>query len=362
MARALSLIGERAAFPRAARSREGEAAPVGLSEGFVFGFLGRRVVLAFRDQSNRNGSMLRFALRRLMSALPTIFIVVTLSFFLMRVAPGGPFNLERPLEPQVLENLKRAFLLDRPLVVQYGHYLWNLAHGDLGPSFIYRDFTVAQLIANSLPYSMTLGAWALLVAVLGGIAIGSYAALRQNSFVDYAVMSVASFGITVPNFVLAPILSFVFAVVLHWLPAAGWGDGGPRNLLLPVISLALPQLAVFARITRGSMIETLRADHIRTARAYGLPTHVVVIVHAMRAALVPAVSYLGPVAAAVLTGLGGGRNGFWATRRRPLLRPRGPQPRLHAGDGHRRADFGFHRRVQSSRRHSLCRTRSEGPL
>lgn len=235
-----------------------------------------------------------------MSAIPTIFIVVTLSFFLMRVAPGGPFNLERPLEPQTLENLKRAFLLDRPLVVQYGHYLWNLLHGDLGPSFIYRDFTVA-VIANSLPYSMTLGAWALLLAVAGGIAIGSYAALRRNSFVDYAVMTVASFGITVPNFVLAPILSFVFAVVLRWLPAGGWGDGGVANLLLPVISLALPQLAVFARITRGSMIETLRADHIRTARAYGLqnsrggdrPCHA----RGPRSG----VSYLGPVAA-VLTG------------------------------------------------------------
>lgn len=246
--------------------------------------------------------MLRFALRRLMSAVPTLFIVVTLSFFLMRIAPGGPFNLERPLEPQVLENLKRAFLLDQPLVVQYGHYLWNLVHGDLGPSFVYRDFTVAELIGKSLPYSMTLGAFALLIAVVGGIALGSYAALRQNSAVDYLVMSFASFGITIPNFVLAPILSFVFAVVLRWLPAGGWGDGGFTNLVLPVISLALPQLAVFARITRGSMIETLRADHIRTARAYGLPTHIVVIVHAMRAALVPAVSYLGPVAAAVLTG------------------------------------------------------------
>jgi oligopeptide transport system permease protein len=227
---------------------------------------------------------------------------VTLSFFLMRVAPGGPFNLERPLEPQVLENLNRAFLLDRPLVVQYGHYLLNLLHGDLGPSFVYRDFTVAELIGKSLPYSMTLGSLALLVGVGGGILIGSYAALHQNSIVDYLVMSVANFGITVPNFVFAPLLSFIFAVILHWLPAGGWGDGGFSDLVLPVISLSLPQLAVFARITRGSMIETLRSDHIRTARAYGLPGHIVVIVHALRAALVPAVSYLGPTAAAVLTG------------------------------------------------------------
>lgn len=246
--------------------------------------------------------MLRFALRRLASAVPTLFIVVTLSFFLMRVAPGGPFNLERPLEPQVLENLNRAFLLDRPLVVQYAHYLWDLLHGDFGPSFIYRDFTVAELIGKSLPYSMTLGAWALLVGVVGGVAIGSYAALKQNSPVDYLVMSIANFGITVPNFVFAPVMSLVFAVILGWLPAGGWGQGGFRDLLLPVISLALPQLAIFARITRGSMIETLRADHIRTARAYGLPARLVVIVHALRAALVPAVSYLGPTAAAVLTG------------------------------------------------------------
>ena len=220
--------------------------------------------------------MLRFVLRRLLSAVPTLFIVVTLSFFLMRVAPGGPFNLERPLEPQVLENLKRAFLLDRPLVVQYGHYLWNLVHGDFGPSFVYRDFTVAELIMNSLPYSMKLGSFALLIAVIGGVLIGSLAALRQNSAIDYAVMTVANFGITVPNFVFAPLLAFVFGVVLRLLPAGGWGDGGFSNLVLPVISLALPQMAVFARITRGSMIETLRADHIRTARAYGLPPRVVV--------------------------------------------------------------------------------------
>ncbi|WP_237155118.1 oligopeptide ABC transporter permease OppB [Oryzibacter oryziterrae] len=246
--------------------------------------------------------MFRFAFRRFLSAVPTLFIVVTLSFFMMRIAPGGPFHLERPLPPQVFENLNRAFFLDQPLIVQYGHYLWNLMHGDFGPSFIYRDFTVAELIGNSLPYSMTLGFWALLIGVGGGVFVGSLAALKQNSLIDYMVMSVANIGITVPNFVFAPLMSLVFAVVLGWLPAGGWDDGGFRNLVLPVISLALPQFAVFARITRGSMIETLRADHIRTARAYGLPSRTIVIVHALRAALMPVISYLGPTAAGVLTG------------------------------------------------------------
>ena len=246
--------------------------------------------------------MFRFVFRRFLSAVPTIFIVVTISFFLIRIAPGGPFNLERPLEPQVMENLRRAYRLDDPLVVQYGHYLWNLLRGDFGPSFVYRDFTVSELIMQGLPYSIILGSWALLIAVVGGVAIGTYAALRQNSWIDYLVMAVATTGVTIPNFVVGPVLSLVFAVFLGLLPAGGWGDGGWRNLILPVIALSLPQLAVFARLTRGSMIETLRADHVRTARAYGLPARTVIVTHALRAALMPVVSYLGPTAAGVLTG------------------------------------------------------------
>ena len=246
--------------------------------------------------------MLRFVLRRLLSAIPTMFIVVSLSFFLIRFAPGGPFNLERPLPPQIMANLMRAYQLDQPLWTQYVHYLWNVLHLDFGPSYIYRDFTVTELILQSLPYSLELGTFAMLIALIGGVAVGVFAALRQNGAVDYLLMSLATIGLTVPNFVIGPVLSLVFAVGLHWASAGGWGNGGFRDLTLPVIALALPQLAIFARLTRGSMIEALRADSVRTARAYGLPARVVVVVHALRAAILPVVTYLAPAAANVLTG------------------------------------------------------------
>jgi oligopeptide transport system permease protein len=246
--------------------------------------------------------MLRFVLRRLLSAVPTMFIVVSISFFLIRFAPGGPFNVERALPPQIMENLQRAYHLDQPLIVQYGNYLWNVLHLNFGPSYIYRDFTVTQLIGQSLPYSLELGSFALILAVAGGVTAGIVAALRQNGWLDYTLMSLATVGLTVPNFVVGPVLSLVFAVILRWASAGGWGNGGIRDLALPVIALALPQLAIFARLTRGSMIEALRTDHVRTARAYGLPPRVVVIVHALRGALLPVVTYLAPAAAAVLTG------------------------------------------------------------
>ena len=246
--------------------------------------------------------MLRFVLRRLLSAIPTIFIVVTISFFLIRFAPGGPFNLERALPPQIMANMMRAYQLDQPLWVQYVHYIWNVLHLDFGPSYIYRDFTVTQLIFQSLPYSLEIGTFAMLLAVIGGVAVGTFAALRQNRAVDYLLMSVATVGLTVPNFVIGPILSLVFAVGLRWASAGGWGGGDFRDLTLPVIALGLPELAIFARLTRGAMIEALHADHIRTARAYGLPARVVVVVHALRGALLPVVTYLAPAAAAVLTG------------------------------------------------------------
>lgn len=246
--------------------------------------------------------MLAYVLRRLAGAIPTLFLVVTGAFFLMRVAPGGPFDRERTLEPTVMANLNAAFRLDEPLLAQYLHYLGNLARGDLGPSFIYRDFTVAELLARGLPVSMTLGGLALALALLVGGSLGCLAALRQNSWVDTLVIAVATFGITVPNFVLAPFLALVFGVWLAWLPAGGWGEGHWRNLVLPVVALALPQVAVVARLTRGAMIETLRSDHVRTARAYGLPTRRIVLGHALRAAALPAVSYLGPAAAGLMTG------------------------------------------------------------
>lgn len=241
-------------------------------------------------------------MRRLVGAVPTLFVIVTVAFFLIRVAPGGPFHLERPLEAQVMENLMRVYHLDEPLWRQYLLYLENLARGDLGPSFVYRDFSVSELLSRGLPVSIQLGGSALLLALMLGTLLGSVAALRQNRPTDYSVMAAAMIGITIPNFVMAPVLTLIFALYLDLLPAGGWAGGALANKVLPVFTLALPQVAVIARLTRGSMIEALRSDHVRTARANGLPGHVVVIVHALRGALLPVVSYLGPAAAALLTG------------------------------------------------------------
>jgi oligopeptide transport system permease protein len=244
--------------------------------------------------------VLSFILRRFVSAIPTLFLIITISFFLIRLAPGGPFDLERPLEAKVMENLNRIYQLDRPLVEQYLLYLGALARGDFGPSFIMRDFTVAELFARGLPISMTLGALALLVAILVGGTLGAIAAFRQNSAVDYLVTGLGTFGLTIPTFVVAPVLQIVFGLTLSLLPVAGW-TGSWRNLVLPVITLSLPQIAVVARMTRAAMIENLRSNHIRTLKSLGLPNRVIVR-HALRGAALPVVSYLGPAAAALLTG------------------------------------------------------------
>jgi oligopeptide transport system permease protein len=245
--------------------------------------------------------MLPYIGRRLLSAIPTLFLIVTLAFFLIRLAPGGPFDLERPLEAKVMESLNRIYKLDRSLPEQYLLYLGALLRGDFGPSFILRDFSVAELFARGLPVSVTLGSLALGSAILIGGTLGTVAAFRQNSAVDYAVTGFGTVGLTVPNFVVAPVLQIVFGLLLAWLPVGGWGGGQVRNLVLPVATLALPQIAVIARMTRAAMIETLRSNHIRTLRSLGLPTTVIVR-HALRGAALPVVSYLGPAAAALLTG------------------------------------------------------------
>ncbi|TCR64954.1 ABC transporter permease subunit [Bosea sp. BK604] len=245
--------------------------------------------------------MLPFILRRLFTAIPTLLVVVTLSFFLMRVAPGGPFDLEQPLEAKVMANLRRIYQLDQPLHAQYLTYLGALLRGDFGPSFYFRDFSIAELFRQGLPVSMRLGASALLLALAIGGPLGVLAAFRQNHGADYAVMGFATAGITIPNFVVAPVLQIVFGLTLAWLPIAGWNGGALRNSILPVVTLALPQIAVIARMTRASMIETLRANHIRTLRAQGL-SGTTIALHALRGAALPVVSYLGPAAAALLTG------------------------------------------------------------
>lgn len=246
--------------------------------------------------------MLGYVLRRFASALPTLFIIITLSFFMIRLAPGGPFDLERPLDPLIMENLRRTYHLDEPLWQQYLLYLGNLMQGDFGPSFTRRDFAVVDLFRTGLPVSIQLGSLALTLALVIGTCLGAIAALKQNSWSDYGVVALATLGITIPTFVIAPLLSLVFGVMLDWLPAGGWGGGSFQNMVLPVATLALPQIGIVARLTRGATIEALRSNHVRTARAYGLPSFVVVGVHALRAAILPVVSYLGPTAAALLTG------------------------------------------------------------
>jgi oligopeptide transport system permease protein len=246
--------------------------------------------------------MIAYALRRLAGAIPTLFIIITLAFFMMRAAPGGPFDNQRKLTPEVEHNIKAAYDLDKPLWRQYLIYLGKVGHGDLGPSYKNKDFTVAKLIGTGLPVSARLGLSAMALALLLGTALGVGAALKQNRWEDYSVMAGAMLGITIPTFVTAPILTLVFGIYAGLLPVGGWNGGALRNMILPVTVLALPQIAIVARLMRGSMVEVLRANYIRTARAKGLPTHRIVLAHALRAAALPLVSYLGPALAAVLTG------------------------------------------------------------
>ena len=246
--------------------------------------------------------MLNYFVRRILGIIPTLFVLMALAFFLIRLAPGGPFDSEKVLLPEIEANLRAAYHLDEPLYQQFARYLGNLLQGDFGPSFQYRDLTVTELIMTGFPISLRLGAGAMVFAVIFGVLAGSVAALWQNSRTDYTVMAVSMTGISIPSFVMAPLLILVFAVYLGWLPAGGLGGGSLRNMVLPVVSLALPQIAYVARLTRGSLIEILRSNFIRTAKAQGLPMGKILLVHALKPALLPVVSYLGPATAAVITG------------------------------------------------------------
>jgi oligopeptide transport system permease protein len=241
-----------------------------------------------------------YILRRVAGFAPVLFVVVSLSFFMMRLAPGGPFDQERALPDQVRANIESRYHLDEPLWRQYLRYLGDVARGDLGPSFRYPDRSVNELLSLGFPVSLTLGLCALGVALgLGGTA-GILASLRRNAFVDYLTMSFALFGVSVPNFVLGPILMLVFALGLGWLPVAGWGTW--RHLILPSVTLGTFYAAYVARLTRAGMLEVIGQDFIRTARAKGLPEAAVILRHALPGAILPVVTYLGPASAAVLTG------------------------------------------------------------
>lgn len=246
--------------------------------------------------------MLRFLFRRLLVAIPTLLLVVTIAFFMMRAAPGSPFVNERQLAPEVEKAVMARFGMDRPLPEQYLNYLKGVAVGDFGPSLKYRDKTVLEILKDNYKVSATLGVLSILLAMLVGVSLGVIAALRQNRVADYLTMGVAILGVCIPTFVTAPLLVLVFASKLGWLPTAGWNDGALANLILPITVLALPQIAIISRLTRAGMIEVLRSNYIRTARAKGLPEHLIVRKHALRAALMPLVSYLGPAAAGLLTG------------------------------------------------------------
>lgn len=245
--------------------------------------------------------MIPFIARRLWNGFLTLAALATLTFFVMRLTPGGPFSRNRKISPEVQANIEAAFQLDEPVWQQFGRYLWGLLRLDLGPSTRHRDYSVNDLIASGLPYSLTIGFWAILIAALVGIALGLAGALRRNGVTDYVAGTVGVIGIAIPIFIIGPLMQLYFSLHLGWLPVGGWNNGW-RSVVLPVVVLALPNIAYISRLTRSSLIETLRENHVRTARAKGIGPWRVLWGHAMTGALLPVIAYLGPAAAALITG------------------------------------------------------------
>ncbi|BEU04068.1 peptide ABC transporter permease [Agarivorans sp. OAG1] len=246
--------------------------------------------------------MIKFILKRMLEAIPTLLVLITITFFMMRFAPGSPFSGERSLPPEVLANIEAKYGLDKPVLEQYFSYLGNLAQGDLGPSFKYKDYTVNELVAQALPVSAKIGSIAFIFTVLMGVSVGTLAALKQNTWMDFSIMSTAMAGVVMPSFVLAPTLVYIFAIKLQWLPAGGWNGGQWQYIILPMLGMSLLYVASFARIMRGSMIEVLSSNFIRTAKAKGLPYRYIIVRHALRPALLPVVSYMGPAFVGIITG------------------------------------------------------------
>ena len=243
---------------------------------------------------------MRFVVRRLLAMIPTLWVVATITFFMIRLAPGGPFQSEREIPAEAKAALQAQYGLDQPLLVQYGRYLKNVAQFDFGPSYKFPARSVREIVLGALPISLELGGLALLIAILIGVPVGALAAARQNTFLDHFPMSFAMLGVSIPNFVLGPVLIFVFALTLKWLPPALWGDANQK--VLPALTLSAVYVAYIARLTRGGMLEVTRQDFIRTARAKGLSETVVIARHALRGGLLPVVSFLGPAMARAVTG------------------------------------------------------------
>lgn len=246
--------------------------------------------------------MLSMIARRLATAIPTLFAIVVISFLIIKLAPGSPFESQTQLDAEQIANLERAYNLDKPILTQFWLYLSALLQGDLGQSFVFRDRTVSEIIAQGFPVSAAIGLTTMFVGTVTGVALGLIAALRKNTLVDYSVMSMTMAGIAVPTFVTAPLLALFFGLTLGLLPISGWVSGDLRHMILPVAALAIPKAGIIARITRGGMLDVLKANHVRTARSKGLPERLVIWRHTLRAGLMPVVSYLGPAIAGVMTG------------------------------------------------------------
>jgi len=244
--------------------------------------------------------MLRFVARRLLQMIPVLFIIATMTFFMLRLAPGGPFDSEKSVTPEIRKNLETYYGLNKPLYRQYYDYLANAVKGDLGPSFKYPNRTVNELIGESFPISAELGFWSLLVALAVGLPAGIISSLRPNTAMDYIPNSLAMAGICVPNFVLGPLLVLIFALTLGWARVSGWDE--PIDRVLPALTLGAAYAAYIARLTRGGMLEIFSQDFIRTARAKGASPLRIILKHAMRGGLLPVVSYLGPAVAGLITG------------------------------------------------------------
>ncbi len=245
--------------------------------------------------------MARFIIFRLLQAIPVLLVVITLTFFLVRLAPGGPFSAEKAVPPAVLKALEEKYHLDQPVYIQYFNYLGDLAHGDFGPSFRFPGRSVSEMIFSGLPATAELGIYALLIAILLGTLAGVVAAIKPNTSQDYIPMSAAMIGICLPSFLLGPVLMLIFGIWLEWVPVSGWGNI-PGDKILPALTLASGYTAYVARLSRGGMLEILSQDYIRTARAKGLPEWVVILKHGLRGGLIPVVAFAGPAFAGLLSG------------------------------------------------------------